>query len=654
MTEHQLALAACVGAFVQELGRSGLRHVCICPGSRSTPLAIACASMPDLRVWMHLDERSAAYFALGLAKASGTPVALVCTSGTAAANFFPAVVEACYAGVPLLVLTADRPAELQHSGANQTIDQQHLYGIHAKWFVNMPLPEARSDVVRYFRTLACRAVAVARDTVPGPVHMNMPFREPLVPLVREADAVLGEVSWYVPPLPDGAPFARIDTERRGIASAEIDMVADALLQARRGIIVCGPQPDPLLATDLCQLADLLRMPVLADPLSQLRYGPHNRSSVIDRYEAALRHPPVAALAPDLVLRFGAVPASRPLTEYLQRHIRIRQIAVNRGGWCDPALGAVEVIQGNPRFVCEALIKTITSVRADAMAHDDDGGRALIPHGPDDAGERNRDGGAAWPRAAIGHPPTTQPEDPTQSEGDVPIGGDHWLALWQRVDRVVGEAIDREVGASPWPSETRLVSELRTILPDHATLFIGNSMPVRDMDTFFPGRSASLRLLSNRGASGIDGLVSSALGAAATSDDPVVLCIGDLSFYHDLNGLLAAKQHAISLTIVLVNNDGGGIFSFLPQAAYPEQFELLFGTPHGLDFHPVVEMYGGSFQRATSWESLRGAVTSGISSGGLHVVEMRTDRTVNVRQHADVWSAAARALVSARLLGSTRT
>lgn len=577
------------GAFVDELARSGVRHACVCPGSRSAPLALLLRRHPNLRVWTHLDERTAAFFALGMAKALREPVAIVSTSGTAAVNFAPAVVEAHYGRVPLLVLTADRPPELREVGANQTIDQVRLYGTHVKWSVEAALPESGEEAMRYVRSLACRAAALARSDTPGPVHVNFPFREPLVPapgtapVGRDADSQ--------------TPYFGVRQAARRPDPADLADLAAELGAARRGLIVCGPRDDPGFPEAVARLGQQLGFPILADPLSQVRCGPHHGPLVIDAYDAFLRDEEAAwALAPEVVLRFGAAPTSKPLLLYLKQHSRARQVLVDEAGWNDPALVASDVIHADPTSFCRALL-------------------------------------AALPPAA-------------REEARGP-----WAWRWQELNERAGAALASSLSADPGVSEPGVLAELAGLLPPGATLFAGNSMPVRDLDAFFPGGSRPVRFLANRGASGIDGVISTALGAAAVSSEPMVLVIGDLSFYHDMNGLLAARRFAqtggrlpgLRVTIVLLNNDGGGIFSLLPQADDPEHFEELFGTPHGLDFRHAAEMYGLAYRNVERRVDFRAAVQGAMASEGVTVIEVRTDRRANALLHRELWQAAAQAI-----------
>jgi 2-succinyl-5-enolpyruvyl-6-hydroxy-3-cyclohexene-1-carboxylate synthase len=579
-----------VNAFVDELQRAGVHHVVLCPGSRSTPLALAFAAQAAIRCWLHIDERSAAFFALGMAKRLAEPVALLSTSGTAAANFLPALVEAHLTHIPLLVLTADRPHELRECGAPQAIDQNRLYGTHVKWFVDAALPEATDAALRYIRTLANRAAALTLALPAGPVHLNMPFREPLTPEALPEQPL--------PPLEQRAPLAWQgrpgntayiavrDTTLGTLPSAQLALLAEQIRAAQKGLIIVGPYRDPGLIVPLTQLARHLGYPILADPLSQLRTGPFEQDQVLSSYDAFLRVDTFCErMRPELVLRFGAMPTSKPLLLYLKRHANCPQIVIDGdGGWEEPTQLAAELVHADPPTLCRDLLSRV--------------------------GE---------------HP------------------GGEWLAGWQQADRLTREALYSAMQDFPDAFEGRVFSELATLLPEGTTLYVGNSMPVRDLDTFFWCTPRQIRILGNRGANGIDGLTSSALGVSAAvasigQKESVVLVVGDLSFFHDLNGLLAAHLHSLDLTIVLVNNDGGGIFSFLPQAAYPEHFEQLFGTPTGLDFAPAVQMYGGQFQRIGDWVEFRRAIQSSLTSGGLRVIEVCTERASNVTMHRQLWKA----------------
>ena len=571
----QEAITSYVGAFVDELARAGVKHVVISPGSRSTPMAMLMASHPEWRAWVLVDERSAAFFALGMAKARREPVALLCTSGTAAANYFPAVVEAYHARVPLIVLTADRPHELRDVGAPQAIDQIGLYGSYVKWFVEMALPENSPSMLQYARTVAGRAAAVALDSPSGPVHLNFPFREPFIPSLDkpkvDAAARGGE-----------RPYVQVKRGTRRLGQPEVARLARILRSAERGLIVCGPMDDDCFPQAVVRLAERLQFPVLADPLSQLRSGTHDKTLVIDGYDSFLRHPGVAArLQPDVVIRFGAMPVSKAFLLYMKEHSKCRYVVVDDSeGWREPTLLASDVIYADPVHLCEELVRE-------------------------------------WNECEYASRNT-------------------WADEWIELNRITQEEILRQVSSSGL-FEGRVFPELVDCLPDQALLFAGNSMPVRDMDTFFMNNHKNVRTMGNRGASGIDGVVSTALGAGVDGP-PLVLVIGDLSFYHDLNGLLAAKLYQLNATVVVLNNDGGGIFSFLPQAEHRKHFETLFGTPVGLDFRHAVDMYGGTFRRVNDWEAFRTEVKTSLSKGGLTVIEVPTDREENAAKHRAIWQA----------------
>ncbi len=588
---------AYIGAFVDELQRAGVRNVIICPGSRSTPLAMAFAAQPGIYTWVHVDERSAAYFGLGMAKRLRQPVALLCTSGTAAANFLPAIIEAKLTHVPLLVLTADRPHELRDNGAPQSIDQNRLYGTYVKRFVEIPLHEATNVALRYIRTIAVRASALTRAIPAGPVHLNFPLRGPLTP-VPMPDQPLPQVAqrdlvaWQG--RPGNAPYVDVhNAQGSAPAATTIAYLMDLLPRVRRGLIIVGPNDHAALAEPLVRLAQHLGYPILADPLSQLRCGAHDHDMILSSYDAFLRIDCfIESAQPELVVRFGAMPTSKPVLLYLKRYASCPLVVIDgHNGWEEPTQLASEFIHADPAALCQDLLNVL-----------------------------EQSGGKLSPSQA-------------------------WITMWQDADRVIRQTIQAAIRTFDKLFEGRVFTELANLLPDDTTLYVGNSMPKRDLDTFFYCTRQLIHIMSNRGANGIEGVVSSALGASAGAgrNKPTILVLGDLSFFHDLNGLLAARLHRLNLTIVLINNDGGGIFSFLPQAAYPEHFEQLFGTPTGLDFRLAVQMYGGQYQKVESWEQFRKLVGRGLNTGGLHVIEVPTERASNVKMHRQLWEAVGKAL-----------
>jgi 2-succinyl-5-enolpyruvyl-6-hydroxy-3-cyclohexene-1-carboxylate synthase len=585
-------------AFVEEFARAGIREAVICPGSRSTPLALAVRAHPSIRSRVVPDERAAGFFALGMAKASAAPVLVICTSGTAAVNLAPAVVEAFHGRVPLAIVTADRPPEFRDRGSAQTIDQVRLFGTQVKWFIDLPVFDTTADLLAHVRSVAGRAVATAAEGPKGPVHINVPFREPLIPAgppqAHDAEAAGRSAQ----PVSD-TQFVVTLEGRRVLPGADMARLATRLRGIERGLIIAGPQDDPTLPDALARLAAATGYPILADPLSQARIGPHDRSRVVAHGDFIARPGKwIDAHRPEIVIRFGAMPTSKPLLQLLQS-ARPEQLVVDGdGGWR------------------EAALLPTTFIHADGAGFADAIGAAL----------------------ALAPATTTLPS--------------RWADDWLAADRVAAEAI------SAWLAGPSVRAEsfeplpfaiLADLMPDGAVLWAGNSMPVRDMDTYLPSRPADVRCMANRGANGIDGVVSSALGAAAADVGPVVLVVGDLSFLHDLNALVMAKLHGLSATIVLTNNDGGGIFSFLPQAStdnpevgLPEAFEELFGTPHGVEFGPVVRALGAE-HRSVSSADLRQALADSIGSPGVQVLEVRTDRSRNVVLHREAAGAVSTAL-----------
>ena len=559
-------------AFCDELARCGMADACTSPGSRSTPIVLSLARTPGLRAWSHVDERVAGFFALGLAKQTGRPVAIACTSGTAAAELAPAVIEAAQARVPLIVLSADRPPELRDVGAGQTIDQLKLYGEAAKWFVEVGTHEATPERMRWMRALACRAVWTALDGRPGPVHLNMPLREPLVldgPLTDE-DPCPGRA--------DGRPWVA-----HPVVPVPAELPRVPLAPAPRTVVVAGRDERGWAGTGsgeaLAAFAAAARYPLLADPLSGARHGP----AAIAHYDALLRDERLAAeLRPELVLRIGDLPTSKPLRAWLAR-LDATQVTLDaEGAWHDP--------------------DGVVSARI-----------------------------AAAPRAALA---ALTPEH--QDAGETA-----WLERWRGADAAAAGAIAATLGDEL--SEPRVAAELVAALPAEATLFTAASMPIRDLETFAAARDGAPRILANRGANGIDGTVAAALGAAAAGDGPVVLHIGDVALAYDLTALLSARRLGLDLTIVLVNNDGGGIFDFLPVAREGADFEQHVATPHGLDFAQAAALFGARHVLAADLATLRAELERAADGVGVTIVEVRTERAANVALHRRVWDAVARAL-----------
>ncbi|HET7310568.1 MAG TPA: 2-succinyl-5-enolpyruvyl-6-hydroxy-3-cyclohexene-1-carboxylic-acid synthase [Mycobacteriales bacterium] len=548
---------------VDELARHGVTDAVLAPGSRSTPIALALAGDTRIRLHVRIDERSASYVALGIARTTGRPVPVLCTSGTATAHFHGAVMEADQSRVPLLVLTADRPPELRGVGANQTVDQIGVYGTATRWSVDVGVPEPRPDSVRYWRSLTSRAVAVALGQSggpAGPVHLNLPLREPLTP---DDDGV--GFDWPLDGRADGAPWS---IAARGDAGAPAELVA-LLEGSERGVAVAGDGLDARDVDGLLRFCADSGWPLLAEPHSNAR-----RAGALRAVDALLSDPRfVESHRPDLVVVAGRAGLTRPFLGWLANQ---PHVVVDRdGAWADPTRSAAAVLGTAP-----AALATC-SAKAEA----------------------------GW--------------------------ADSWHAAGVAAGRAIDDVLDRSGLTEP-----RVARDLAASLPAGGALVVASSMPIRDLDLTMQPRDG-LRIVANRGVSGIDGFISTAVGVALSHDGPTVALAGDLSLLHDGNGLLADPRP--DLTIVVVNNDGGGIFSLLPQAGGDDAatFERLFGTPHGVDVGQLAAAYGVRHSRISTPAALTEAVTA--RPDGIHLVEVRTDRAANAELHRQLRAAAAAAL-----------
>lgn len=554
---------ACMCAFAAALVRSGVSEVAISPGSRSTPLALAVNREHGLRMHVHLDERAAAFFALGSAKATGRPAAVVTTSGTAAANLFPAVVEAFMARAPLLLLTADRPPELRGVGANQTIDQVELFGRYVRWFVDADVPTASAGAREVWEDLARTAVARSLGSPPGPVHVNLPFREPLAP--SGAEVALGDA-------PLGGTLEEHDP-RPAPTPAEIDTLREALA-VERGVIVAGS-----LRTVCRPALDLgkgMGWPVLAEPTSLLRVrGTMSAGTLLLADQAFAR-----THVPQVVLQLGAAPTSRAGLAFAAEAERLAIIDPD-GVVGDPGRHADLRIEADPTSLLETVLSDLPSASSSS-----------------------------------------------------------WLDDWRRCDDAARSAVDELLEEWDEPYEGRIARDLAACLRDGATLVVGSSMPVRDLDAYMAPRDG-LRLLANRGASGIDGFVSTVLGVSVADRPTFALC-GDLTLLHDAGSLLWSARRGYDAVFVVPNNDGGGIFALLDQRSLPE-LETLFVTPHGLDLARVADAAGAGYERIGSAADLVPAIERAADGGGVRIVELPIDREGTVARRAEVTAAVASAL-----------
>ncbi len=569
------ATYAQIGAIVDELARCGMRRAVTSPGSRNAPITLTLAGDERIETTSVIDERAAGFMALGMAKASGRPVTVTCTSGTAAANLLPAVVEAHEARVPLIVLTADRPPELRDVGAGQAIDQIGIYGRFAKWFVEVGNGEPGRGWAIHVRALACRAFWTAAGGRPGPVHLNLPLREPLAPV---ADAGFDASAWAG--RAEGEPWTVLHGRQPPVEPALLAALTARIAATPRGAIVCGPTQEPV-AAPVARLAAAAGWPVLAEPCSGVRCGEHDLANVVAHYDALLRSDAFAeAHEPEMVLRIGDMPTSKPLRTWVAR--AEAQVLIDpHGTWHEPTRLAGEIVQASAAAACAALAEALE----------------------------------------------------TRAAGTGPDRG--WMRGWRAADDRITPLLEAEADAF----EPRAYAAIAPALPDDALVWVGSSMAIRDVETFFPRLAKRVRLLSSRGANGIDGVIAAAAGAALATGAPTWLLIGDVSLQHDIGGLLAAASAGADLRIVCVANDGGGIFDFLPveEHADSEAYERHIATPPTIEVATAAALAGMRHRVATTVDEIRAAAAEP------GIVEVRTDRADNVARHRELLAAVARAV-----------
>jgi 2-succinyl-5-enolpyruvyl-6-hydroxy-3-cyclohexene-1-carboxylate synthase len=592
VTEPGDVAFACAAALVDGLVAGGATRASISPGSRSTPLALALARDPRVELHVHLDERSGAFFALGMAKASGTPAIVACTSGTAVAELLPAVVEASQARVPLIVLTADRPPRVRGTGANQTIVQPGIFGGYARASLDLPVPSAVGQDA-WWRQAAREALEeMAADPI-GPVHLNCPFEEPLTP---SSDAPLPERTVERVPLRE-LPAAELDP-------TEVERLVE-LVSGVRGAVVVGGLP-PSLSADADFWSTLMKWPVLAEPTSGARQPGRSLAAgqALVASSWSKRH------RPDVVLQFGATPTTRAS----QRFVAEADHLVVADRWhLDP----------NP----ERSPAWRLAVDPEALPH------ALASH---PVAQRARGG----PAIALTGPHTTEEVEGLWA-GRIDPAPEEWTESWRAADASARAALDARMGGWEEPFEPRIARDVAAWIAEGGQLFVGNSTPIRDLDLAMVPRGG-LTVLANRGASGIDGLVSTALGAAATRRGPAVALLGDLSFLHDVGALFWNASRGVDLTLVVVNNGGGRVFSLLSQCELPEH-DTLFVTPHGVDIGGACAAAGAGHERVERASELLPALDRAAGVGGLRVVEVVVDTELGLRRRRELQETVDRAL-----------
>jgi 2-succinyl-5-enolpyruvyl-6-hydroxy-3-cyclohexene-1-carboxylate synthase len=583
-----------------ELARCGVRHAVIAPGSRSTPLAVAFSRDERFTIHSIIDERAAAFFTLGIGKASGMPAVVVCTSGTAAANFFPAIIEASMSNVPMIVMTADRPHELRDSGANQTIDQVKLYGGYVRWFVDVAPPHANPEdkTLRYLRTTMDRAVAYSQGTNGGPVHLNVPFEKPLEPVIVEGDTTkvmsegLGRRGHSNPLTYISKPILDTDDDT-------YEWLIRTIGNSTKGLIICGPNSF-VSRKNIEQFALLTGFPILADGASGLRlyFLPSDTDYLIGGYETFLRNDCAKCIQPDLIICLGESPTGSALLSFLSALPSAPRILITESGqWKDEFHLLSDVIHADPTLVIEHVCYALTTN-------------------------------------------SQRKVNPTWQEG-----------IWN-LERITWEITEEFLQHEA--CEGNVLTDIVSLLSPNSSLIVASSNPIRHLDQFVQPQAKDIFVFANRGVSGIDGTVATALGVGKVHFSPPVLVIGDLALYHDLNSLHLIRRLNIPLVIVCINNDGGGIFHRLPIANYDPPFRNLFVTPHGLTFEHAAKMFDIPYTLASMGEDLRTAFKAALDSGEPHLIEVPSNAAEFERQRKQLIDTVAQRIAESGILEKFKT
>lgn len=539
-----------IAALVDELYELGVREAVISPGSRSTPLSILLCEH-DFEVFVSIDERSAGFFALGIAKEKERPVVLVCSSGSAVTHYFPAIVEAKQSKVPLIILTADRPPELRQVGAPQTIDQIKIYHDYVKYFEELALPEETESMYRYVRTVMRKAYVSTMSGEYGVAHINVPLRDPLTPDLSQVDFSLGRLKY---------PFEWMNNDSQL-------KLEGAVFQDKKGIIICGGDAYADYHHEVLELAERLKAPVLADPISNFRN--YEYEQIMDAYDAFLKNDDLKKeLKPEFIIHFGQTPVSKRLQQFLTMHQDVLYFQVGETfQYRAPSLSITRYIVAHPQAFAQSI--------------------------------------------------------------DVQNTNDEYLLKWQYYQKEMRQRLN-QANEEAGVFEGKLVQKIQDMLPEESRLVVANSMAIRDVDYFLEARQQTIKVLCNRGANGIDGTISTALGIS-TSQHPTVLLTGDLAFFHDLNGLLIGKNHHLNLVIVVLNNDGGAIFKYLPQSK-SKYFERLFMTPHGMDFSGLKALYDLTYFEPADYEAFEHDFQEALTLDGIKVLNVRIDAELSKSLH----------------------
>ncbi|MFC2135087.1 2-succinyl-5-enolpyruvyl-6-hydroxy-3-cyclohexene-1-carboxylic-acid synthase [Bacteroidota bacterium] len=562
---------------VRQLADLGVQYVCISPGSRSTPLTLAFDQNDKIKKYILPDERSSGFFALGLTKKSKTPAAIVTTSGTAVAELYPAVIEAYHQRLPLIICTADRPAYLRGTGANQTINQVNIFSNHIRSSVDIGVPELKQTSLKKLLKDISGSVGISTVLNRGPVHLNFQFEKPLEPFTFTDNISVS----FKQKIESPKFYVKNLSYKKSVNSihSKVGKLIKKKSGIEKGIIICGPGiNDADFPASLVKLARILNYPIFSDGASGLRFGSFPKSNVIANYTAFISSAQFQKnYDPEIIIHFGGAPTSKQLLEFYNRS-NADKISISEYGEIRlPSKSIDTIITAEPNHFCEMMIKKISKSK-------------------------------------------NNPES-------------YWLEKIKQLDQISANIKSEIIERSEFPFEGRIVTELFSKLRNNCNVMISNSMPIRDVDFFIKSFNKKINLFVNRGASGIDGIISTALGIAAASEEPTALITGDLAFYHDMNGLLAAMKYSIPLTIILINNNGGGIFESLPIAKEKSEFEKYFITPHNLDFAHFVLGYEGHYINARHWEHFNEQFPKTYNRKRFAVIEIKTDarRSAEIRK-----------------------
>ena len=580
-------------SFVKELEAGGVKHACISPGSRNTPLTWAFAQNKNIKKYINIDERSSAFFALGIAKRTGTPVALVCTSGTAAVEFYPAIVEAYQQRIPLIICTADRPPELRNTGTNQTINQDNLYKNHIRFFADVGLPDMLLKKISSLKKTTVNALEICCYKNKGPVHLNFPFRKPFEP-----DTVTDNISKETKTLLAKTIYKSTFNNAESNLSREkwFQDILEKLKHTQKGLIIVGPENyNNYFHRNVIKLSKALKYPLLADGCSQLRFlstsGVHHPTSfrlksrdtknIVSNYEAMFRSrfTPEVYL-PEIILHFGRTCTSKGMEDFYEKHSPLKIIINEEGDFFDPTRKG-KSYKNSPTHFCRSIIECLKSEK-----------------------------------------------DLRKEDG--------WFQSYIDADQLLEQLKHKILFNSRSLNEVRIINDLLEAIPENSSIMLSNSLPVRDFDYWASCSSRKLNVFNNRGASGIDGIISTALGIASVKKEPVFLITGDLAFYYDINALMISAKYFVPLIIILINNNGGGIFNSLPVSRYPDFLREYFIAPHNLDFEKFTKAFRIDYAKVKVWPSFKELLHKAVSKKKTFVIEIQTDAVRSLALRNQYW------------------